>query len=108
MARQANRLLFCDTDPLLTTIWSEVLFGCCPDSVRALAGQRRYDLYLLMDVDCPWINDGQRFLRDQRKDFFQRCRAALDAASRRYVVVGGNWDQRLAASVIAIEQLIRE
>ena len=38
LARQANRLLFCDTDPLTTAIWSEVLYQRCDPAVTAAAG----------------------------------------------------------------------
>jgi hypothetical protein len=43
LARRANKLLFCDTDVLTTTIWSDVLFGECPASIRELAARRHYD-----------------------------------------------------------------
>ena len=69
LSQQANRVLICDTDVLTTTIWSDVLFGHTPDWVRELADARRYDLYLLNDVDVPWIDDGQRFFKE---DFAQK------------------------------------
>ncbi|MCI0529484.1 MAG: AAA family ATPase, partial [Nitrospira sp.] len=55
LARQANRLLFCDTDLITTTIWSEILFGECPLWIREEADRRLYHLYLLTDIDAPWV-----------------------------------------------------
>jgi HTH-type transcriptional regulator, transcriptional repressor of NAD biosynthesis genes len=104
MARQANRLLFCDTDPLLTTVWSDVLYGRCGDDVARLAAARTYDLYLLLDVDCEWVDDGQRFLSYRREEFFDRCRATLERLGRPYVAIGGaNWDERFDHAVAAID-----
>lgn len=94
LARRANRVLICDTDVLTTTVWSEVLFGECPDRVRSLAASRRYEHSLLLDVDVPWVDDTQRFLERQRQEFFDRCRSALVAHGRTFTVVRGNWVDR--------------
>ena len=106
IARQADRVLFCDTDPLTTTIWSDVLFGDCPAWVRAEADRRTYDLYLLTDVDVPWVDDAQRYLPDRRREFFDRCEAELRKRGRRYVTVRGTWDERRTTAVAAVESLL--
>ena len=108
LARNARQVLFCDTDPLLTTIWSEVLFGSCPDWLRQMAHQRRYDLHLLLDIDAPWIDDQQRYLPHRRREFFERCRQALDDQGRRYVVVSGDWATRFEVARQAVESLLNE
>lgn len=106
LARQANRVLFCDTDVLLTTIWSTVLFGDCPDSVRKIAEGRRYDLYLLLDIDVPWVDDSQRFLRDRREEFFERCRNSLEASSRPFQILRGNWSERFTQACEHVDRLL--
>ncbi|HOI56241.1 MAG TPA: AAA family ATPase [Phycisphaerae bacterium] len=106
LARQANRILICDTDPLLTTVWSDVLFNGCPDWLHSAAEQRHYDLYLLLDVDVPWVQDGQRYLSHARRDFFVRCRDVLTQLNRPFVGIKGNWDERLAAATRAIDDLL--
>ncbi|MEW5725082.1 MAG: AAA family ATPase, partial [Thermodesulfobacteriota bacterium] len=82
LARQANRVLICDTDLLTTTIWADRLFGRCPEWLKIEAERRRYDLYLLADVDCPWVDDPQRFLPQERREFFERCRRELESRGR--------------------------
>lgn len=106
LARQANRVLFCDTDALTTTIWSQELFGDCPPEVMAAAESRRYDLYLLLDVDVPWVTDGQRFLKDKRQAFFDRCRVALESRGRPYVLIRGTWEERLRCAIAAVDTLL--
>ena len=108
LAPRANRVLFCDTDPLTTTIWSDVFFGKCPPWVEREAEQRTYDLYLLMDVDVPWADDGQRYFPDEdaRRAFFERCKSALDERGRPYVVIQGNWEERFERAVAAVERLL--
>lgn len=105
-AREAERVLFCDTDTLTTTIWSRVLFGDCPSWVEELAAARRYDLTLLLDIDVPWVDDRQRYLPDRRGEFFARCQAALAPTGRRTVVIRGTWEERRAQAIRAVEELM--
>jgi len=107
MARQANRVLICDTDPLLTCVWSEVLFDRCPGWLRDIAEGRRYDLYLVTDIDMPWVNDGQRYLAHAREDFLGRCRELLDTLARPYVTLSGGWETRFDRAVEVTERLTK-
>ncbi len=106
LARQANRVLICDTDLLTTTIWSDVLFGDCPDWIAESADQRQYDLYLLCDVDVPWVDDAQRFLPHQRQEFLARCVRELESRGRPYLKISGSWEQRFATAVRAVQGLL--
>jgi NadR type nicotinamide-nucleotide adenylyltransferase len=106
LARDANRILIQDTDLLETTIWSEALFGSCPPWIVEEAGRRAADLYLLTDVDVPWVKDAVRYLPDERRPFFDRCRAALESRKLRTVLVSGSWEQRRATATAAVESLL--
>ena len=106
LARQANRVLFCDTDLITTIVWSDVLFGNCPAWIAEEADRRSYDLYLLLDVDVPWVDDAQRFLADRRREFFDRCETELVGRGRRYVVVRGTWQERFRAAVAAVDGVL--
>ena len=106
LARRANKILFCDTDLLTTTIWSDVLFGRCPEWIRQAALERKYDLYLLLDVDVPWVDDSQRYLPHARAEFFQRCCAALDATQRPYRIIRGNWSERFTQACNEVRKLL--
>lgn len=106
MSFQANRVLICDTDPLLTTIWSEVLFGHCHPWVQQVAENRHYDLYLLMDVDVPWVQDGQRYLPHTRRDFYARCQECLAKHNRPYVIIKGSYQQRFTLACGAIDTIL--
>jgi HTH-type transcriptional repressor of NAD biosynthesis genes len=107
LARQANRVLFCDTDLLTTTIWSDVLFRNCPDWITQAAAARHYDLHLLLDVDVPWVDDTQRYLPHARETFFERCQAALAAHGRNFRVIRGDWASRFAQACRAADELLR-
>lgn len=104
LARQANRLLICDTDAIITSIWSDWLYGKCDQSILDLAEKRQYDLYLLTDVDVPWVQDPQRYLPEKRKEFFDKCKNELEKRGREYVVVRGDWKQRFEIAVQAVQE----
>jgi NadR type nicotinamide-nucleotide adenylyltransferase len=106
-ARNARRVLICDTDVLTTTIWSETLFGTCDEWVREQAEKRTYDLYLLLDVDVPWVGDIVRYLPEDRRGFFERCRQALEVRGRRYVHTSGGREERFAQACAAVDGVIR-
>ena len=106
LSRNANRVLIEDTDAVLTAVWSEALTGAIDpwfDREFDLA-----DLYLLTDVDVPWVDDGLRvFGRDeQRRRFFDRARAELDTRGARYEVLSGTYDERNAKARALVTQLL--
>jgi HTH-type transcriptional regulator, transcriptional repressor of NAD biosynthesis genes len=104
-AGDANRILVCDTDPLATVVWCEVLYGEAPAWLRERAFARRYALTLLCDVDLAWENDLVRYLPHDRAGFFARCEAALRAADRPYVIVRGLGEARTQAAIAAVKEL---
>jgi HTH-type transcriptional repressor of NAD biosynthesis genes len=108
LAQQANRVMFCDTDVLTTTVWSDVLFGDTPPWIRELAETRRYDLYLVLDVDVPWVDDSQRFFNEQavRREMFGRFLAALESRRRPYRIIRGGWDERFRSACEAVDELL--
>src|SRR5262245_30498722 len=60
LARHANKVLICDTDAFATSIWHERYMGAASDDVRAIAAGRKYDLYVVTDVDIPFVQDDIR------------------------------------------------
>ena len=106
LAFEAQRVLVCDTDPLLSVVWAEAMFGEVSPWLRRMAGERRYGLTLLCDVDLPWVDDIVRYLPDDRERFFARCEAALRAAERPYVIVRGRGEARIASARAALEMVM--
>lgn len=97
--------LFLDTDPLMTAVWADMLFGTRDPWFDAWQGTA--DLYLLLDIDLPWIDDGTRMFGSaaERQRFFDLSRAELDRRGVRYAIVGGQGPDRLAAALAAIEAM---
>jgi NadR type nicotinamide-nucleotide adenylyltransferase len=105
LARDANRVVVCDTDPLLTVVWSEAMFGDAPAWLREAASARRYDLTVLCDADLPWVADAVRYLPGDGPGFFARCEQALRDAGRPYHIVRGTGAARGAAAHAEVARL---
>jgi len=105
--REASRMIVQDTDLLSTVVYSRHYFGDCPPwIVEALRG-RTPDLYLLVDVDVPWVADGeQRDRGNRREEMHALFREALREVPSRFVEVRGLGPLRMAAAVAAIDAVL--
>lgn len=99
LARQCNRLLFCDTDLVTTAIWSRFFFQS--ESVET---HDRYALTLLCDVDLPWVEDPQRDQPHRRQEFMELFRQGY--AHRKPRIVRGLDAQRLRRAARYVGELL--
>jgi NadR type nicotinamide-nucleotide adenylyltransferase len=108
LARRANRVMFCDTDLLTTVYWSKFYFGRCPDWIEAEAARRAYDLYLLLDVDVPWVADPQRPMPDleKRRQYLSWWQDELRRLGRPYILISGGWADRFGTACAAVDRLL--
>jgi HTH-type transcriptional regulator, transcriptional repressor of NAD biosynthesis genes len=107
-AEQANRLLILDTDPLMTAVWSDLMLGSRDPWFAAFDDYA--DLYLLLDTDLAWVDDGTRIYGDDatRANFFDRCREELVARGVRWSLVSGTGEARTRAALAAITRAFPE
>lgn len=92
-----------DTTPLMTAIYSELLFADRSLYTYALEHQRHYDLTLVMGLDLPWVADGlQRDGAHVRAPVDRLLRATLDQAGVRYEVVLGQGEERITNALRAL------
>ena len=108
LASSAHSILFCDTDPLLTTVWSQFLIDQVAPQLKEFALEHTYDLYLLTKPDVPWVADSVRYLPDERETFFQACEKALQEANRPYAIISGSWHNRFKQAERAISDLLKK
>lgn len=106
LAAEANRVLICDTDPRVTTIYAQHYFGRVSAELAALA-DRRYDLHLLLTPEVPWVPDPQRDRPEVREQMFTAFAQAYGAAGATVVRIGGSDHQaREEAAVAAISATV--
>lgn len=101
-ALEAVSYLFCDTDLLVTKVWSEFKYGKCDPWILEQVNIHRYDLYLLCDIDLPWQDDPLREHPDKRKELFDIYHRHLLEMKVDFVIVAGIGDRRLENAIKAI------
>lgn len=69
--------------------------------------QRQYDLFLLLSPDIPWVNDGTRAFEEVRQTQWERLREELESRNLPYVSISGDFDQRFAQAVKAVELILQ-
>ena len=107
LARRSNRVMFCDTDLMTTTVWSDHYFGQCPEWIRRAADEQNNDLCLLTDVDVPWVADPQRDRPHMRDYFHERFRRELESRQRRFVIINGSFDERFKKAIRAVDDMLQ-
>jgi NadR type nicotinamide-nucleotide adenylyltransferase len=108
LARAREAMLVFDTDLTSTTVFAEFYYGACPTWIRREAGRRRGDLYLLADIDVPWVADRVRDQPLARDELHDRIRERLREIGAHTVDVIGLGPARLAAAITAVETFLRE
>lgn len=101
MKHFADKLLFCDSDNITTQVYSEVYCGYTTDEIKKY--EMTYDLFLFLDIDTPYIEEGQRNLANRRKEMRQRFMHELDLRSINYVIISGSWKERFNKAVKTID-----
>lgn len=101
-----EHLLIGDTDLLSTAVYAAHYYGRAPDWIPEAARSRRPDLYLLLDIDLPWIPDPQRDRGHRRPEMHALFRAAVEASGAPFIIISGNADARFASARAAIDGLL--
>lgn len=101
-------LVFVDTDMYVMKIWCEFVFGRCHQWILDRIAERKYSLYLLCNVDLPWIADPLREYPDlnSRKNLFQIYKDNMINQHVPWKIISGNYDERLKSAIDAVNRLL--
>ena len=95
--------LLSDTTPLMTAVYSHLLFEDESLYPMALAHQALYDITLVTGLDLPWVADGlQRDGPQVRGPVDTLVRQALERSGMAYRVVYGPGSRRLNNALLAL------
>lgn len=102
---QHSPLLFLDTDMYVMKVWCEYVFGKCHPFILDEIVSRKYDLYLLCNIDLPWVKDELREYPDEqpRQELFRMYQDILIHQQVPWVTISGSYEERLASAVKAVD-----
>jgi HTH-type transcriptional regulator, transcriptional repressor of NAD biosynthesis genes len=100
--RKARELIVFDTDAVMTVVWSDVLLGMRTADLDRIDDPA--DLYLLCDIDVPFVADGIRYFPEPatRAKMFAQTKVELERRGLPFVTITGARDARLKTAVDAI------
>ena len=100
-------LLFVDTDMFVMKVWCEFVFGKCHPFIHERIAAQQTDLYLLCNVDLPWVKDDLREYPDEqpRRELYHIYKDLLINQATPWVDICGNYEQRLQKAIAAVDGL---
>ncbi|MDX1938820.1 MAG: AAA family ATPase [Flavihumibacter sp.] len=104
--KTANKLLFIDTDLNITSSYSQFLFNKKLVVDNWVDEANNFDLYLYLDNDAPFIQDGTRLDKERRDELNISHKKQLIGKGIKYQLVTGNWDERFEKSVEIVKRLL--
>ena len=105
-AVRGDAILIHDTDLVSTVVYCHHYFGRCPDFIEEAAITRCPALYLVLDIDVPWVADGMRDRGDQRRVVQQLFLDTLERFGAPFVVISGEWSARYSLAVTYISECV--
>ena len=92
---QAKSLLFCDTNLLVSIVWSEFVFGYLSIELNNLFIPNSYSHYFLCNIDIPWHFDQLREHPNQREELFLLYKSKLEQYKVSYSILSGSNEYRI-------------
>lgn len=103
-----NSPLFIDTDLYVMKVWCEFVFQQCHQWILNNIVTRRYDLYLLCNIDLPWVKDELREYPDllSRQQLYHIYKDIMINQAVPWVDISGNYEERFQRAQKAVKNLL--
>ena len=101
--------LFIDTDLYVIKVWSEFVFNKCDNRILTQITKQQNDLYLLCDVDLPWVEDNLREYPDVqvRQKLFHYYKEEMTAQKTPWKIISGDYDERIATAIKFTDEVLQ-
>ena len=107
MLPKASEILFADTELIVLKIWLEFCQWEVPQWLTDHIEKNPFDLYLLTDIDLPWVADGQRSNPNNREMIFYKFQEELNRLDANYGIITGSGSLRIDNAISTIEEYLR-
>jgi NadR type nicotinamide-nucleotide adenylyltransferase len=103
-----HSLLFIDTDMYVMKVWCEFVFDNCHRFILDQIVERKYDLYLLCNVDMPWVKDELREYPDleSRQRLYFIYKDIMVNQSVPWVDINGDYEERFQKAITAVDVIL--
>lgn len=106
LSEAKNNLYFIDTNMYVMQVWCEYVFQKCHYFILDEIVKRKYDLYLLTNIDLPWVKDELREYPSEapRKELYRMYKELMVQQNVPWVEISGNYGQRLQTAITAVQR----
>ena len=94
--KRRKNFLISDTCLIDIEIWSEVKFKTLDPEIKKISDNENFDIYFLCRPDIPWEEDHLRENPKDRDFLYDKFKEKLSNRKKKYYVVYGRLDNRLA------------
>jgi NadR type nicotinamide-nucleotide adenylyltransferase len=103
-----KQVLFIDTNMYVMKVWCEFVFHKTHPFILDEIARRKYDLYLLCNVDLPWVDDDLREYPEveTRQQLFAIYQQIMQQQSVPWQLVEGDYTSRLQTAINAVDLLL--
>jgi len=100
--------IFIDTDMYVMKVWCEFVFNDCHHWILNKIVERKYDLYLLCNVDMPWVKDELREYPDlvTREKLYHHYKDIMVNQQVPWVSISGDYEVRLRQAITAVNAIL--
>ena len=100
--------LFIDTDMYVMKVWCEFVFNKCHRWILDQIAERKYDLYLLCNVDLPWVKDELREYPDleSRQKLYHIYKDIVINQHVPWIDISGKYDERLQKAINGVNKIL--
>ncbi len=102
---KASKFLFCDTNLMVTKVFSELYYNYCDPLLDKAAKKHEYDLFFLTDIDVPWEKDDLRDQSEGREAVFAAFKQSLIDNNKPFIILSGTKEFRLKKAVQLVTDL---
>lgn len=95
-------LVILDTDLISTVVYARHYYDYCPQWIEREARSRKADLYLLLDIDLPWVPDSLRDSAAPRESLYEKFAQTLKDYEANVATITG---ERFEAAIRQLDSL---
>ena len=108
--KKSSKILIADTEIVVCKIWVEYVFKHSNKVIDEILKQQNFDLYLLCDIDLPWVYDPLRENPniEERKELFEIYKNTLEQMKVPFEIVSGDDEVRVNNAIKIIEKYYHE
>jgi HTH-type transcriptional regulator, transcriptional repressor of NAD biosynthesis genes len=105
--KKANKLVFIDTEAIITQFYSHLYNDVYQPVLDEIAKLQTYDLWLFLEPDVSWVDDGLRVHGDDtaRNENNHHLKRLLEQHQITYKTLHGSYENRLKNALVFIEEL---